>query len=98
VGERINKYLLCEKYFYIEAEIINTHINALGRIPSVPVEWTEISAAFGLLASCVSEIARVLGYQFQKYQIVPSGSFTKLRNPKKPDQIMDLYVFFLFRC
>ena len=57
----------------------------LGRLPSVPVEWAEINAAWGQTALLLASLAKVVGPDpFQKYQIVPYGSYSYIKvNDKK---------------
>jgi beclin 1 len=62
----------------------------LGRIPSVPVDWAEISAAVGLAAHLLHEMARVIGFNFTKYRIVPAGSSTKIER-LSDKQLFDLH-------
>ena len=52
----------------------------LGRLPSVPVEWAEINAAWGQTALLLASLAKVVGPDpFQKYQIVPYGSHSYIK-------------------
>jgi len=52
----------------------------LGRLPSVPVEWAEINAAWGQTALLLASLAKVVGPDpFQKYQIVPYGSYSYIK-------------------
>lgn len=46
----------------------------LGRLPSVPVDWPEINAAWGQTALLMSAIARKLNFTFDRYKIVPFGN------------------------
>lgn len=49
-------------------------ITYLGQSPS----WHEVNAALGQLALLVSCTAAKLGYVFQKYKVVPMGSFSRI--------------------
>ncbi|XP_040575544.1 beclin-1-like protein [Lepeophtheirus salmonis] len=52
----------------------------LGRLPSVPVEWPEINAAWGQTALLLSCLSKKIGMTaFHKYQIVPYGSFSYIK-------------------
>ncbi len=53
----------------------------LGRLPSVPVEWAEINAAWGQTAFLLSSLARAVGMEggFQRYQIVPYGNYSYIK-------------------
>lgn len=39
----------------------------LGRVPNVPVEWSEINAAWGMTLLLLSTIARKVGFVFEKW-------------------------------
>ena len=51
----------------------------LGRLPSVPVEWNEINAAWGQTALLLSCLANKVGMEFQKYNLVPFGSYSYIK-------------------
>ncbi|KRT79646.1 hypothetical protein AMK59_8325 [Oryctes borbonicus] len=46
----------------------------LGRLPSVPVEWSEINAAWGQTALLLAALARKINLTFEKYKLVPYGN------------------------
>lgn len=46
----------------------------MGRLPSAPVDWTEINAAWGQVAILLSALARKVNLTFQRYKLVPFGS------------------------
>lgn len=46
----------------------------LGRLPSNPVDWSEINAAWGQTALLLSALARKLNLSFEKYKLVPNGN------------------------
>lgn len=46
----------------------------MGRLPSAPVDWTEINAAWGQVTILLSALARKVNLVFQRYQLVPFGS------------------------
>ena len=50
----------------------------LGTLPSHPVDWTEINAAFGQAALVVHTVALKCDFEFKEYNIRPQGSFAKL--------------------
>jgi len=52
----------------------------LGRLPSVPVEWSEINAAWGQTAFLLSSLAKAVGMKdFQRYQVVPYGNWSYVK-------------------
>lgn len=46
----------------------------LGRLPSAPVDWSEINAAWGQTALLLSAMARKINLTFDKYKLVPYGN------------------------
>ncbi|KAI4467763.1 beclin 1 [Holotrichia oblita] len=44
------------------------------RLPSVPVEWSEINAAWGQTALLLAALARKINLTFEKYKLVPYGN------------------------
>ena len=46
----------------------------MGRLPSVPVDWSEINAAWGQVTILLSALARKVNLVFQRYKLVPFGS------------------------
>ena len=50
----------------------------LGRLPSVPVEWSEINAAWGQAALLLYCLARKMNLNFERYRLVPYGNYSFL--------------------
>lgn len=50
----------------------------LGRLPSQPVDWNEINAAWGQAALLLYTMAQKLRFKFSAYVIHPIGSFSKI--------------------
>lgn len=46
----------------------------LGRLPSAPVDWSEINAAWGQTALLLSAMTRKINLTFDKYKLVPYGN------------------------
>lgn len=46
----------------------------LGRLSSVPVDWSEINAAWGQTTLLLSSLAKKIGLTFSKYKLVPYGN------------------------
>lgn len=65
----------------------------LGRLQTVPVEWSEINAALGQAALLLVTLARHAGATFVRYSIVPYGnqSFVNVLEGKKKKQHWPLY-------
>ena len=63
----------------------------LGRLPSIPVEWPEINAAWGQSALLLSCLSKTIGLDpFKKYQIVPYGSYSYIK-VLVDDKVLPLY-------
>ena len=54
----------------------------LGKLPSIPVEWDEINAGFGMACSLLHTIARLRRVKFTAYTLRPVGSFSKVEDAK----------------
>ena len=52
----------------------------LGRLPSVPVEWDEINAAYGHTAFLLVSLAKAVDLTFQRYQIVPYANYSYVKS------------------
>jgi beclin len=51
----------------------------LGRLPSQPVEYSEINAAWGEVAMLLATLEkRHKGFKFQRFRVVPMGSYSKI--------------------
>lgn len=46
----------------------------LGRLPSAPVDWSEINAAWGQTALLLAVLARKMNLVFNRYKLVPYGN------------------------
>uniref|UniRef100_A0A8C9AGN8 Beclin 2 n=1 Tax=Prolemur simus TaxID=1328070 RepID=A0A8C9AGN8_PROSS len=52
----------------------------LGCLPSVPVGWSEIGAAWGQVALLLLALANTAGLAFRRYRLVPRGNRSYLRS------------------
>ena len=50
----------------------------LGRLPTQPVDWPEINAAWGQTLLLLHTIANKLNFEFKTYRLVPLGSFSRI--------------------
>ncbi|VEN52139.1 unnamed protein product [Callosobruchus maculatus] len=50
----------------------------LGRLPSAPVDWSEINAAWGQTALLLSALARKIDLIFKRYKLVPFGNHSHI--------------------
>ncbi|KAF9105549.1 autophagy protein 6 [Mortierella sp. GBA35] len=50
----------------------------LGRLPTQPVDWAEINAAWGQTLLLLHTIANKLNFEFKTYELVPLGSFSRI--------------------
>ncbi|XP_063231200.1 beclin-1-like protein isoform X2 [Bacillus rossius redtenbacheri] len=46
----------------------------LGRLPSVPVDWSEINAAWGQTTLLLTALARKMNLTFERFRLVPYGN------------------------
>lgn len=63
----------------------------LGCLPTVPVPWNEINAAWGQTALLLFALSRTIGLEFQRYQLVPCGNHSYLRS--LADDLIELPLF-----
>ncbi|EIN11677.1 autophagy protein 6 [Punctularia strigosozonata HHB-11173 SS5] len=63
----------------------------LGRVPGVPVEWTEINAAWGQTLLLLYTISRKLEFTFEHYRLVPMGSFSRIERISGDKASYELY-------
>ncbi|EHH15909.1 hypothetical protein EGK_02076 [Macaca mulatta] len=52
----------------------------LGCLPTVPVGWNEINAAWGQAALLLLALANTIGLQFQRYRLIPCGNHSYLKS------------------
>ncbi|XP_008509199.2 beclin-2 [Equus przewalskii] len=63
----------------------------LGCLPSVPVCWEEINAAWGQTALLLLALSNTIGLQFQRYRLVPCGDHSYLKSVR--DDSIELPLF-----
>ncbi|XP_048373052.1 beclin-1 [Sphaerodactylus townsendi] len=63
----------------------------LGRLPSVPVEWNEISAAWGQTVLLLHALANKMGLTFQRYRLIPYGNHSYLESLTDKSKELPLY-------
>ncbi|KAL0476253.1 vacuolar protein sorting protein VPS30 [Acrasis kona] len=63
----------------------------LGRLPTQPVEWNEINAAWGLAALLLHTLAKSKNLTFSKYKIILNGSFSKIELTDGSASTYELY-------
>lgn len=63
----------------------------LGRLPSVPVEWNEINAAWGQTVLLLHALANKMGLRFQRYRLVPYGNHSYLESLMDKSKELPLY-------
>lgn len=79
--ERLKHTNVCNDAFFIWFDGPFGTINGfrLGRLPSQPVEYAEINAAWGQAAMLLATIEkRHKGFKFQRFRVVPMGSYSRL--------------------
>ncbi|XP_029600869.1 beclin-1-like [Salmo trutta] len=63
----------------------------LGQLPSVPVEWNEINAAWGQTVLLLHALANKMGLRFQRYRLVPYGNHSYLESLIDKSKELPLY-------
>lgn len=63
----------------------------LGRLPSVPVEWSEINAAWGQTVLLLHSLARKMNLTFERYRLVPYGNNSYLESLSDKSKDLPLY-------
>ncbi|KAK3736111.1 hypothetical protein QZH41_013528 [Actinostola sp. cb2023] len=63
----------------------------LGRLPSVPVEWSEINAAWGQTVLLLHSLARKMNLTFERYRLVPFGNHSYLESLSDKSKELPLY-------
>lgn len=69
----------------------------LGRLPSVPVEWSEINAAWGQTVLLLHSLAKKMNLTFQRYKLVPYGNHSYLESLTDKSKELPLYASGGFR-
>ncbi|XP_053720693.1 beclin-1 isoform X2 [Synchiropus splendidus] len=63
----------------------------LGRLPSVPVEWNEINAAWGQTVLLLHALSNKMGLCFRRYRLVPYGNHSYLESLTDKSKELPLY-------
>lgn len=63
----------------------------LGRLPSVPVDWPEINAAWGQTVLLLHSLAKKMDLTFERYRLVPYGNHSYLESLDDKSKELPLY-------
>ncbi|XP_069122244.1 beclin-1-like [Argopecten irradians] len=63
----------------------------LGRLPSVPVDWNEINAAWGQTVLLLHSLANKMGLTFKRYRLVPYGNHSYVESLTDKSKELPLY-------
>ncbi|KAJ3158484.1 autophagy protein 6 [Geranomyces michiganensis] len=63
----------------------------LGRLPSQPVDWTEINAGMGQALLLLDTLANKIRFTFQGYKLVPMGSLSRLEKTDGDKGTLELH-------
>ncbi|TPX40957.1 hypothetical protein SeMB42_g03103 [Synchytrium endobioticum] len=63
----------------------------LGRLPSIPVDWSEINAALGQVLLLMDVLATRLNFTFKSYRLVPMGNFSRIEKIEADKASYELY-------
>ncbi|KAL4236753.1 Beclin-1 [Mactra antiquata] len=69
----------------------------LGRLPSQPVEWSEINAAWGQTVLLLHSLAKKMNLTFQRYRLVPYGNHSYIESLSDKSKELPLYASGGFR-
>lgn len=88
--DKLKRKSVLNTAFYISHNGHFATINGLrfGKLPSVPVEWSEINTAWGQTALLLNTLANVCSFSFLRYKVIPYGSqsfIQDLREAKKKE-------------
>ncbi|RKP23800.1 Atg6/Beclin [Syncephalis pseudoplumigaleata] len=91
--ERLQKTNVYNDAFHISQDGPFGTINGfrLGRLPSQPVEWAEINAAWGLTVLLLHTICNKLNFRLKTYRLVPLGSFSRIDRIDEEKAQYELY-------
>eukprot|EP00731_Ephydatia_muelleri_P024958 Em0017g41a len=100
--ERLKKTNIINATFHIWHNGYFGTINGLrlGRLQSVPVEWSEINAAWGQTIFLLNTLARMSGVTFERYRLVPYGnqSIIEVLDGKKKEAKFDSAMVAFLDC
>ncbi|XP_015919894.1 beclin-1 [Parasteatoda tepidariorum] len=65
----------------------------LGRLPTVPVEWPEINAAWGQTVLLLHSLAKKINLTFERYRLVPYGNHSYIETLENKSKDLPLYCF-----
>lgn len=63
----------------------------LGRLQTVPVEWSEINAAWGQTTFLLNTLARVARIKFERFKLVPYGNQSFIEDLESKRRILPLH-------
>ncbi|TPX32813.1 hypothetical protein SmJEL517_g04138 [Synchytrium microbalum] len=63
----------------------------LGRLPSIPVDWSEINAALGQVLLLMDTLTNRLSFTFKTYRLVPMGNFSRIEKIEGDKASYELY-------
>ena len=72
-------------HIWFEGQFATINTFRLGRLPSVPVSWNEINAAWGQAALLLWTLAGKTSFTFTAYTLKPMGSFSRIYRNDKPN-------------
>ena len=86
---KLTVYVIIHSYYLFRLSNLKSECSLvlrLGRLPSVPVDWTEVNTAWGQTVLLLYSLCRKISLNLNKYQLVPYGNFSyvkvkKLRYP-----------------
>ena len=91
--EMLNKTNVINDAFHISHNDVYGTINGfrLGSIPTQPVEWDEINAAWGQTTLLLQTLASNWDFTFPHFRLVPMGSFSRIIKRDDEKCVYDLF-------
>lgn len=91
---RLKRKSVLNTAFYISHNGHFATINGLrfGKLPSIPVEWSEINAAWGQATLLLYTLANVCGVSFKRYKLRPYGSQSFVQDDEGKKKYLPLHT------
>ena len=91
---RLKRKSVLNTAFYISHNGHFATINGLrlGKLPSVPVEWSEINAAWGQTTLLLATLANICNISFTRYKLIPYGSQSFIQDMEGKKKQLPLYT------
>ena len=91
---RLKRKSVLNTAFYISHNGHFATINGLrfGKLPSIPVSWTEINAAWGQTTLLLYTLGNICGITFNRYKLIPYGSQSFIQDNEGKKKTLPLHT------